>query len=235
MRDRLVESRRIDVCLPLPGPAELPRFRPKLDLQFDPNPFRGKCDGRAIRLDERPAKLLASDPPPIVSLFPSELRLGAPQNFFAECPPIEDEDCGPEIPRRPLSPDGFVYPTIREEDIAARPTPPPARPAAAACEAPARNPCSVPIQQPFRRTRYPAFLSIETGNAPFPIQGPPEPRPRENDCDCRDESRDVEFTRYPDTLDMDYGAMNFPLRGPEPFVDRNCGKCDVGPPVEDQR
>merc|ERR1712142_1351761 len=115
-RDRMMERRDVGVCLPSPRTADLPRFQPKLDLQFDPNPFRGNCDVRAIRLDDRPAKIALSDPPPLVSLFPQQLRLEAPANFFAECPPArpttDDEDCGPEVPRRPLSPDGFKYPNL---------------------------------------------------------------------------------------------------------------------------
>ena len=49
-RDQMTERRDVNICLPPPRPVEIPAYQPKLDLHFDPNPFRGKCDGRAIRL-----------------------------------------------------------------------------------------------------------------------------------------------------------------------------------------
>lgn len=230
-RERMMETREERICFPAPHTTDLPRFQPKLDLSFDPNPFRGNCDSRPIRLDDTPAKVPLSDPPPLVSLFPQELRLGAPPNFFAECPSapnmMEDEDCEPELPRRPLSPAGFKYPNLmatqeargigssesyRRGDNGAIP-----------------NPCAQPIQPPFQRTCYPAFLEIDHGTAPFPIQGPPANEPRRyEDCDCDDFNQRVENTRYPDTLDIDHGAMHFPLRGPESYKRDNRGHCDGG-------
>ena len=230
-RDQLTERRDVNVCLPPPRPVEIPANQPKFDLHFDPNPFRGKCDGRVIRCDDRPAKVVISDPPPLVSLFPRELRLGAPPNFWGNCPPVEDKrDCEPDLPRRPLSPDGFKYPTMmtgrenaRENQVTqhdyqvtqqnsydARPP----------------NPCSTPIQQTFQRTRYPATLEIEYGVAPFPIHGPPPLERNNDDCDCRDINTGMDYSTYPESLRIDYGTMNFPLNGPPEYAKENRGQCN---------
>ena len=138
------------------------------------------------------------------------------------------------MPRRPLSPEGFKYPNLMAKQEAH------GFESAAAYRGDGSgarsNACAKPIQSPFQRTRYPAFLEIDHGSAPFPIQGPPEKDLRRyEDCDCDDYGQQMETTRYPTTLDIDYGVMHFPLRGPERYkrdYRDSCGANECGGPNE---